>query len=265
MSLLTSTLRPGLLVALKTSISGNVRYSTTVLEQAHFTDAGFEASRWETEKQVTDPIEHEASKKARTDARNLIGRICAQSSFGLLCPQSREPELDRAVTEARKIIDSFNQGARYTRVGFNILTGRIADDDVEAVRAINSEVRVLLDRMEDGVRNLDAAAIRKAAKATREIGAMLSSSAVERVSTAIAAARGAANAITKAGETAAGVVDREAIKLIAESRMAFLDLDEAREVAAPAAKGRALDLEPEIECDMSAPSRGSDSRMALEF
>lgn len=244
-ALMTSTLRPGLLVGLKTSISGNVRYQTTELEAAHFTGEGFQKSRWETEKQVTDPVEHEAAKAARSAARNKVAAICANSAFGLLCPQSRESELERAIAEAQEIAAAFNATARYTRVSVYAITGRIADDDVEAVRAINSEVRSLLDRMEDGVRNLDAAEIRKAAFAARSIGAMLSSSAVQRVAVAITAARDAAKAIVKAGETAAITVDQAALKKIAESRMAFLDLDEAQEVAAPVAAGRALDFEPD--------------------
>lgn len=260
MTLLTSTLRPGLLVSLKTTISGNVRYQTKMLEQAHFTADGFEQSRWETERQISDPVELEAAKKARSAARGAITRICAQSAFGLLCPQSREPELDEAVAEARKAAEAFNATARYTRVSVYVMTGRVADDDVEAVKAINSEVRGLLDRMEDGVRNLDAEAIRKAATATRSLGAMLSSAAVERVSVAIEAARGAARAIAKSGEQAATTVDQAAIKRIAESRLAFLDLDEAGEVAAPVASGRALDLEPD------APAWESDvKRFAAEL
>lgn len=250
-NLMTSTLRPGLLVGLKTSINGNVRYATKVLEHAHVTAEGVQQSRWETEKVITDPKEDEASRVARSAARNKIASVCAQSAFGLLCPQSRERDLKAAVEEANKIVDEFNASARYTRVSIYVITGRVADDDAEAVRAINSEVRTLLERMEAGVRNLDAPEIRKAANAARSIGAMLSPAAVERVSTAIQAAREAAKAISKAGEQAAATVDMEAVKRISESRMAFLDLDEAAEVSAPVAAGRAVDLTPE---DADAPA-----------
>src|SRR5580765_135900 len=83
----TSTLRPGLLVGLSTSISGNVRYRTQTLEEEHLTEDGAEAARWETERTITDPAEYEAAKKARSKARNSIVRVCAASAFGLLCPE----------------------------------------------------------------------------------------------------------------------------------------------------------------------------------
>jgi hypothetical protein len=243
----TSTLRPGLLVSLKTTIAGNVQYQTKMLEEHHFTAEGAQKARWETERLVVDPVEHDAAKLARSSARNKIASICATSAFGLLCPESRESELEAAVAEARSIADGFNATAKWTRIGVYVMTGRIATDDAEAVRAINSEVSALLERMETGVKNLDAEAIRKAANAARSLGAMLSSAAVERVSIAIEAARGAARQIAKAGEQAAGAVDLAAIRKISEQRMAFLDFDDAADVGSPIAEGRAVEFEPSNE------------------
>ncbi len=43
-----------------------------------------------------------------------------------------------------ELADEFNATARLTRLYVNVIAGRIAPDDVEAVKAINSEVRDLL-------------------------------------------------------------------------------------------------------------------------
>jgi uncharacterized membrane protein YkoI len=64
------------------------------------------------------------------------------------------------------------------------------------------------------------------------------------VKIAIEAARKAAREIVKAGEVAEIEVDRQAMRKITEQRTAFLDLDEAKEIAKPKARGRAIDLEP---------------------
>ena len=151
--------------------------------------------------------------------------------------------MDRAISEARKLAEEFNETATLTRVSIYVIIGRIAADDVEAMKAINSEVSDLMRRMEDGVRNVDAEAIRNAANAARNIAQMLTPDAASRVRVAIELARAAAKKIVSAGEQAAVEVDRGTIARIEEARTAFLDLDDAKEIAAPVVSGRAIDLE----------------------
>ncbi|MGH7177999.1 MAG: hypothetical protein ACREJC_11510 [Tepidisphaeraceae bacterium] len=247
----TTTLRPGLLVSLGTRLQGNVTYAKRTIESAHLDSAGAEREIWETERTVADPVELEAAKKARSKASSLIRGVCAQSAFGLLCPENRASDLEQAITQARTVAEDFNAGARLSRVSVYVITGRIAPDDVEAVRAINSEVRELMDDMARGLSNLDPATIREAANKARALGSMLSPAAESRVKEAIEAARSAARKIVKAGETAAVEVDTLAIRRIATQRTAFLDLDEAAEIEAPAAQGRALDFEAPVEIKAS--------------
>ena len=54
--MLTSTLRPGLLVSPQDHrIAGNVSYRTLTLEGDHITEDGARRARWETERTVVDP------------------------------------------------------------------------------------------------------------------------------------------------------------------------------------------------------------------
>jgi hypothetical protein len=113
------------------------------------------------------------------------------------------------------------------------------------VKAINSEVSDLLAQMETGLRNLDVKSIRDAAAKAKGIGQMLSPDAAARIQIAIDAARESAKKIVKAGETAAAEIDLRAIRTVTDMRTAFLDIDEAKEIAAPKQEARALDFEPE--------------------
>ena len=263
MGINTSTLRPGLLVGLSTSISGNVKYRTQVIEEDHLTDDGAEAARWETERTITDPAEHEAAKKARSKARNAIVRTCAASAFGYLCPENKIADLEAGVAEARRVADLFNSTATVTRLTVNVLTGRIASDDVEAVKAINSEVRDLLSQMERGIQRVDVQAIREAADKAKSLGSMLSPDASARVQQAVDVAREQARRFVKAGEQAAAEIDQATIAKLTESRAAFLDFDDARAVQAPEEIGLGLDLMPEeaVEHDASTVPASLD----LEF
>jgi len=244
MSIQTSTLRPGLLVSLNTSVRGNVSYAKEVIEGDHLTESGEKKAKWATERTIVDPAEHEAAIKVRSKVRSLITSVCAASAFGLLCPEDCADKLDRAMSAARKVADDFNLTAKLTRVHVYLIAGRIAPDDVEAVKAINAELRDLMADMEQGLKNCDVKVVREAASKAKELGSMLSPEAAGRTQVAIDAARSACKQIVAAGEQGAQEIDTAAINKIAAMRTMFLDLDEAKEITAPAADARAVDFEP---------------------
>ena len=237
-----NTLRPGLLVALNTSVKGNVFYVKRTLEAEHETVGGLKA-KWETERTISDAAEFERASQVRSKARSLITAACTKTAFGLLCPETGAADLDRAIDEARKLCDDFNRNASITRVHCFALTGRVASDDVKAVQAISGEVRGLIADMKDGLESLDVEKIRKAANEAKQIGNMLSPEAQVRIELAVKAVREQARKIVAAGETAAIVIDQRTIATLNEARTAFLDLDPAREVAEPTLVGRDIDLE----------------------
>lgn len=249
-----STIRPGLLVSLKTSVRGNVRYTRQDIEADHVTEDGERRARWETERTVADAAEHESAIKARSRCITLVRRICAQSSFGLLCPEAKEAELRAAIVEAREVADTFNAGAALTTVSVYIVTGRVARDDEEAIRAINSDVRDLLADMEEGIRRLDVETIRRAARDAKNLESALAPEAAAKVQSAIDAARAVARKIVAAGETAVGEVDQITLAKLAQARTAFLDLDDAAPVAAPEETARGLDLMPQDQDLFTVPA-----------
>ena len=75
------------------------------------------------------------------------------------------------------MVDDFNRTATLSRVSVYAMIGRVAADDVEAVKAINSEVSDLLGQMQEGLKNLDVKSIRDAATKAKQIGQMLSPTA----------------------------------------------------------------------------------------
>lgn len=249
-----STLRPGLLVSLKSSLSGNVTYRASEIEPDHITEDGSRQAKWETQRTIENPGEHERAVKVRGKARSLITGICSPSSFGLLCPQSSQDKLTDAIAEARKMADEFNSTASVTRISIFVIVGRVAADDVEAVRAINAEVRGLLEDMEAGLRKLDVEGVREAANKARALTAMLSPLAAERAQAAIDQVRKAARQIVKAGETAAYEIDQATLRTLQQSRAAFLDLEDAQDMAEPEVTGRAIDLEIEPIPEQAPPA-----------
>lgn len=260
-SFASTTLRPGLLVSIKTSIDGNVSYIKTELEAEQITEGTLRA-KWETEKTVTDVAEHEAASKVRSKARSLIASVCASSAFGMLCPENAEQDLNKALAEARQRCEDFNKTSTFSKVYFYAITGRIAPDDVEAVRAINSEVRGLLAQMEEGIQKLDVDAVRKAASSAKQLGTMLSPAAQARIQIALDAARATAKKMVAAGEQAAGEIDARTLSTLREARTAFLDVDQADvAIGTPTAEARAIDLVPHAE--PAAPAAAAVPQMEI--
>jgi hypothetical protein len=240
------TLRPGLLVALTTSITGGTYYRTTEIEADHTDETGARRARWETERIVTNAEEHAEAVKVRTKVRGTILKVCtATSAFGLLCPESNIEELRQAIRDAREIADEFNLNAEVTRIRVGVLFGRIAQDEVEAQRAMNAEIRSLMDEMEDGLKRLDANAVQKAANEAKQLESMLTDESQARSDVAITAARKARRQIVKlvkAGEDVGEEVTKAAIAQIEMARASFLDMEGGGEVQAPDQAGLAIDL-----------------------
>jgi hypothetical protein len=283
-----TTLRPGLLVALKTSIKGeNVEYVVTEIEADHAVqivggevaeapganefaeevdaieaDGGEpepEASaesgpvgrfaKWETARTIKDAAEHETAVKVRSKARNLVCGVCAKSDFGLLCTEDKSEKLLAAIAEGSRLCDEFNATSKLTSISFNTLIGRVSPDDVLAVKAINAEIRELMTLMEKGILNGDVEGARKAAAQAKDMAAMLTEGASERVQEAVTLSRKALNKMSKAGVQAAEELSREAIASLINARTAFLDLEPVSEqdTDQPESEGRAVDFVPDGE------------------
>lgn len=237
-----TTIRPGLLVAVKTSIKGNVTYKKTDLGSRKLED-GTEEADWETKRKIKDAAEQDAASKCRSKARNLIGSVCSTTDFGYLCPLVAKPELEKAIIEAKALCDEFNKTSKYTKIRFGAVTGTIAQDDYQAVRALRREVNELLTDMQQGLENLDVGIVREAANRAKQLGQMLTQDAQVRLEIAIKAARDTAKRIVAAGDQGAVAIDRATLNTLTEARTAFLDLDTPEgAVAAPLVEGRAVDL-----------------------
>lgn len=278
-----STIRPGLLVGLKSTVVGGVSYQRVDLDAseldcpdcaaiiARIPDVpvacgtcggtrkvssrdGTEISRWETKRIIEDKAEHERAVKCRSAALATIRKCCSATPFGLLCPESQEGALDAAIAKAQELVAAHNANATHTRVGVYVLKGRVASDDAAAARAITQEIAELVTAMDAGIKAFDPKAIRDAANRAREMSSMLSEDKAAKIDAAIEQARKAARMITKNIEVEAE--KREVVLLdiqrgqIESARIAFLDLSAAGEptvgAEVPAPDGqRAVDLDDE--------------------
>lgn len=225
-------IKPGILVAVRTSVGGGVSYQREDLEpevQASEQAPARKVEKWKTTKIVTDAEEHERASKTRSTALSLIRRECIETSFGLLAVGSKEAELDAAIAEARRLAREFNDRSRYSKISISVLKGRVASTDEEAVRAVSAELGDLMREMDASIRRLDPAAIRAAAQKASKIQQVLTEAQQLRVTAAVEAARKAAREIVrrveKGGEDAAVVLRDIQTTAIDTARVSFLELE----------------------------------------
>lgn len=221
---------PGILVALRRTISGGVHYDRRDLASDERTKT------WETTRIIDDPEELDRAQRVRNAAAGLVRGVCVFTSFGLLCPADREAELDLRIDQARQMVRLFNEDAKYTRVGLYALKGRIAESDAEAVRAVVEEARGLLDEMNEGLDGADVEKVRSAANRARDLQAMFTGDAAGQVAQAVEAARKAAREIVrrtnKKGEDVATVLAEVDRRSFDAARFAFLEVQEQLEADA---------------------------------
>jgi hypothetical protein len=223
-----SVIRPGLLVSVKSTVTGGVSYQRINLDTNKPAEEGQDVARWETRRVIEDKAEYDAATACRSKATALISRVCSSTAFGLLCPADQEGALDAAIRQARQMVDAHNDAATHTRVTVHALKGRVASDDAEAARAITAEIAELVVRMDAGVKEFDPKKIREAANRARELGNMLSDDKKAKVDAAIKQARAAATAIVRRIEQEGE--DRNTVLLdiargqIESARIAFLDM-----------------------------------------
>lgn len=244
-----ANIRPGILVAMRTRIVGGVEYRREDLPPPEDVREGADARRWETVRVVDDPEEWESARAARGAAQSAVGRVCLRTDFGLLCPESREAELDAAVGASRELAAAHNRRKGGARVEVYVMKGRVASTDQEAARGIAAEVRGLLDEMRAGIGACDAEAVRAAASRARRMGQMLDDDAARAVGEAVSEAREAAREIVRrvgeGGEEAAAVAETLGRAAIDSARCMFLDVDApAAPEPAPPAPRRDLDVAP---------------------
>lgn len=231
-----ANIKPGILVAMRTKIVGGVEYQKKDLEPP-IDSPDADVKRWETTRVIDDPEEYDRARAARSAAQAVVNRVCVRSDFGLLCPETKENDLNAAIAAARQLASTHNASSTHTQVEVYVLKGRVADSDEEAVKGIAAEVRALLDGMSAGIDAADPEAIRKAATRARRMGAMLDAASAGKVAAAVTEARDAAKQIVRrvidgseAAETVVAEVDRT---LIDAARFMFLDLDPVAEPSEP--------------------------------
>jgi hypothetical protein len=221
----TMTLKPGLLVSLKTTKRGGTEYDRVDLSGKKDGQATIE--EWKTTKRVADAKEDDRATKLRSKLAGLVRKVCAPSAFGLICPVSKEKELDEAIADAKAGAAKFNMEAKTVQIGIYALKGRIAETDQEAARAIKDELKDMLAEMQRAITGGAVDDAREAASKLLKMGMVLDETTQGKVKRAVEEVREIAKQtikrVAEGGVTTAQAVAGIKFTATEEARFAFLD------------------------------------------
>lgn len=250
------TLKPGLLVSLKTTMRGGVEYAREDI--ADKKEGTAKVEEWKTTKRVADVKEHEAASKLRSKLGGLVRKVCAPSAFGLICPVSKEAELREAIVEAKEGAAKFNTKNRTVSIGVYVLVGRIAESDQEATAAIRDELKDMLGDMQRAITGGAIEDAREAASKLLKMGMVLDEKTQGKVKRAVEEvrqiAKDAIKKVSEGGVTTAQAVASVKFTALEEARFAFLDDGEtlAPVSTLPSTDARSFDEEGEVELSTKA-------------
>lgn len=132
------TMRPGLLVTEHISLKGGIHYDREY-ENSYFDDKA-QIRQWKTVSRIDDPNERAEAIKLKTDMYREVHSLCVSTPVGLICEESRRPELVAALQKIKRERDAFNDRARTCRLTTNHACFEVKEDNHETIAAIMEQI-----------------------------------------------------------------------------------------------------------------------------
>ncbi len=140
-----------------------------------------------------------AAKAIYEQARARLRKLCSKTVLGLVCPASREAELQEAITEIERLIAEANREFQVCRVEYTVIPIHLEHDNLKAQEALRQEVRRYADRLIEAARSVDPDAIRSVLRAGKGVEVLVEDEGLRsEIEVMNQAAREAARTITKA-------------------------------------------------------------------
>lgn len=193
------SLKPSLLVGAAVSRSGGVTYVRREIDE-QTSPAGALTKTWETTKHVANVDELKRAELLAGELRRLLRTVSYPTTFGLVCPKDREPDLDAITEQIKARVMDANAELTGCRLAATVVKGEIKSNDTEAANAIVKEIGGFLTELEAAIHSCDARKIRQTVAAVRGVETILPDVQSKVLKDAVAAARQAACLIVREAE-----------------------------------------------------------------
>lgn len=138
---------PGIVVALKTRVSGGITYQRFNKQVKQNAD-GLLVEEYDTVKTTIDPDLFAEATRLRSKCIGLVRAVSCETAFGMLCPASKEGDLDKSIEEAKRIAREFNDRSSTIKITVACLKGRVVDSDQEANDMVAEEMLNIIGELQ---------------------------------------------------------------------------------------------------------------------
>lgn len=185
-----------------------------------------EEKRFETLRVYENKPEALRAKAVREAARIRLMKVCSRTVLGLVCPASKERELEAILGEIQALVDAANREFVRCRVDYAVVPIRIEHDNARAQNALRAEIRRHAERLLEASRAGDPEEIRRLMRLGRGVEDLVAEDSLREdlreLSTAAAsAARALARAMKDDADVDAGDDARAATRAVEDVARRF--------------------------------------------
>lgn len=163
-ALVIRSIMPGIMTTLVCHMRGG-RITKRENVQSREGENGEAIETWEAIRIVTDPIEMKAADKLRAKIHRAIKKLGVDTAVGLIVPASRKQELAQTLAGCSLRVKGFNSKAKSLDLVFRYTLHNIEGSNAGTIAAVADQLRDILARVTDAVKNDDARILEFASKA----------------------------------------------------------------------------------------------------
>jgi hypothetical protein len=126
-----------------------------------------EDATWKTERHYMDRDEAKEADRVYSRARTKIRSVCSLTDIGFIALAAKDAELQKAISEARQIVDDGNKTFKHCKVNFRVVCTKIEPDNVDGAATLAEAINKSIDVVRSAMTSLDVKKARDTLSATK--------------------------------------------------------------------------------------------------
>lgn len=166
-------IRPCILVTDKLTVERGCTYHRYDL-QVKEGKGGSEDATWQTDRHYKNREEAKEADRIYAKARHKIRSVCVPTDIGFICSSHNTETLEKAIAEARAMVNDANAGFKHCFIKFKVLRTRIESDNAEGVEVLKDALESSVATIQSSLLSFDVTKARDTINGTKGIVAVLS-------------------------------------------------------------------------------------------
>ena len=165
-------IEPCILVTERLTIDRAVSYERHDKNVTTYAD-GSEDATWETQRHFRSKEEAKLADQVYANARYKIRSKCLFTEIGYVCPETKKAELEKAIKEARVMVNDANKDFIHCKIVFRVVCTPLLPDNTDATKIVMESLDKVREDVREAVASFDFKKVRNVLSSTRELAGVL--------------------------------------------------------------------------------------------